>query len=72
VVIIPHKNKMDAGLALLTAGIVSLVIGVLILFVLNYSNDYGAYGFKMGLIISAVAIAVLFASLFKVTATLCG
>ncbi len=71
-VIIPHKNKMDAGLALLTAGIVSLVIGVLILFVLNYSNDYGAYGFKMGLIISAVAIAVLFASLFKVTATLCG
>jgi hypothetical protein len=63
---------MDAGLALLTAGIVSLVIGLIIFFVLNYSNDYGAYGFKIGLIISSVALAILFASLFKLTVSLCG
>jgi hypothetical protein len=63
---------MDAGLGLLIAGIVSLSTGLIILFVLNYINDYGSYGFKLGLVISAVALAILFASLFSLNVALCG
>lgn len=63
---------MDAGLGLLTAGIVSIGAGLIILFVLNYVDDYGVWGFKMGLIISAVGLAILFASLFKVNSSICG
>lgn len=63
---------MDAGLALLVAGLVGVVTGLIILFVLNFINDYGTWGFKMGLIISAVGILILFASLFNISATICG
>lgn len=63
---------MNAGLGLLIAGIVSLSIGLIILFVLNYINDYGSYGFKLGLVVSAVALAILFASLFSLNVALCG
>ena len=62
---------MDAGLGLLIAGIVSLFTGLIILFVLNYINDTGTYGFKIGLIVSAVALAILFASMFSLNASFC-
>lgn len=62
---------MNAGLGLLIAGIVSLGAGLIILFVLNYINDYGTWGFRTGLIISAVALAILFASLFSLNVALC-
>ena len=63
---------MNAGLGLLIAGIVSLSIGLIILFILNFINDYGSYGFKLGLVISAVGLAILFASLFSLNVALCG
>ena len=62
---------MDAGLGLLIAGIVSLFTGIIILFVLNYINDTGTYGFKIGIIVSAVALAILFASLFSLNVAIC-
>ncbi len=63
---------MDAGLGLLIAGIVSIGAGLIILFILNYISDYGEWGFKMGIIISAVGLSILFASLFKFNASVCG
>ena len=62
---------MEAGLGLLIAGLVSLGAGLIIFFYMNYVNDYGSWGFKMGIIISGVALAILFASLFNLNASIC-
>ncbi len=62
---------MEGGLALLIAGIVSILAGFLVLFVLNFLDDYGAPGFKIGIIVSAVGILLLFASLFTFQGSLC-
>jgi hypothetical protein len=63
---------MEGGIALLIAGIISIVAGFLILFVLNLLDDYGAPGFKLGIIISLIGILLLFASLFTARDALCG
>jgi hypothetical protein len=68
----PAKNKMDSGLALIIAAIVSLVFGVIFVFLFVGSADYIQPGMKTGLYIAAAALIILFALLFTIQGSVCG
>lgn len=63
---------MDSGLALIIAAIVSLVFGVLFVFVFVGSSDYIQPGMKIGLYIAAAALLLLFTRLFTLQGSVCG
>lgn len=68
----PAKNKMEGGVALIIAAVVSLVFGVIFVFLFVGSADYIQPGMKVGLYIAAAALMILFAFLFTIQGSVCG